>query len=100
MSTIGELAVTLNEAPHDLYGETLKQSLYEIMDFLDTLPQDLDLASAAHYLKKEFKRNSTGVDDRYEVEIYTTEPEVYDDWDSDDDDDDYDEDASWREDYY
>lgn len=103
MSTIGELAETLNEAPHDLYEESVRQSLYEILDFLDTLPQELDLASAAYYLRKEFKRNDTGVDDR--VQIFTFDPEPADDegyWDSSgyDLDDDYDEDAVWREDYY
>lgn len=75
----------------------------DLLDFFADLPQDLDLGSAAYYLKKEFKRNDTGIDDR--VQIFTFDPEPADDegyWDSSgyDSDDDYDEDASWREDYY
>lgn len=91
MSTIGELAVTLNEATFDFFNEDERQSLLEVLDFLDSVPQDLDLASAAYYLKKEFKANNTGVDDRYAAEIYTADAEVYDEWDDDDDDyvDDY-----------
>lgn len=91
MSTIGELAETLNEAPHDLYEESVKQSLYEILDFLDTLPQELDLASAAYYLRKEFKKSSTGIDDRYPVEVVMVDPDDddWDDWEDDDFDDYY-----------
>lgn len=75
----------------------------DLWQFFENLPLELDLASAGHYLRKEFKRNDTGVDDR--VQIFTFDPEPADDegyWDSSgyDSDDDYDEDASWREDYY
>lgn len=84
----------------------------DLWQLFSELPHDLDLASAKFYLKKEYQRNDTGVDDR--VQIFTFDPEPADDegcwdssgYDSDDDydddywDDDDDEDASWRVDYH
>lgn len=69
----------------------------DLWQLFSELPNDLDLASAKFYLKKEYQRNDTGMDRR--VEIYFDEPGVYED-ELDDWDEDYDEDASWREDYY
>ena len=98
MILAGEVVATIREM-----GDGAGAVLMEVADFFSGLPDDLDLASAEHYLHKEFKRNDTGVDDR--VQIFTFDPEPADDegyWDSSgyDSDDDYDEDASWREDYY
>lgn len=73
--------------------------LMDVAEFFSDLPADLDLASASYYLKKEFRRNDTGVDRR--VEVFTFDPEPWDDEGySDSCSDDCDEDASWRENYY
>lgn len=103
MTNIGDILVGLNDLPIEGFSTGDKEVVYKAIDFFEELPSDLDLASAAYYLKKEFKRNDAGVDDR--IQIFTFDPEPVDDegyWDSSgyDLDDDYDEDASWREDYY
>lgn len=90
MTVAGEVVVAIRAMADDA-GSVLM----DVADFFAGLPVDLDLASAEHYLHKEFNRNDTGVDDR--VEIYTFDPEPADDegyWDSSgyDADDDYDDD--------
>ena len=66
-------------------------ALSDAYDFFCEIPQDLDLVSALFYLKKEFKRNDVGIDDR-NVGIYTDldedeysglDFEEEDDWDYD-----------------
>lgn len=92
MISAGEVVATIRNM-----GDGAGPVLMEVAEFFSGLPDDLDLASASYYLNKEFKRNDTGVDNR--VEIYTGEPESYDDsgeswydssgYDQDDYDDDY-----------
>lgn len=59
----------------------------DLSEFLNELPDDLDLGSASYYLKKEFKANDTGVDERFHV---YTDYSGYDDDDDDWDDEDWD----------
>lgn len=98
MTTIGDLQQGLNDLPVDVLGSEDRDAVYRALEFLETLPGELDVASAEYYLRKEFKRNDTGVDNR--TEIFTFDPEPADNegyWDSsgyDDDDDD------WEDDYY
>lgn len=88
MTTAGEVVATIRAMADDA-GSVLM----DVAEFFAGLPADLDLASAEHYLHKEFRHNDTGVDDR--VQIFTFDPEPTDDegyWDSsgyDEDDDDY-----------
>lgn len=86
MTTAGDVVSRINEM-----ADGADSILMDVAEFFSGLPVDLDLASAEHYLHKEFRRNDTGVDDR--VRIYTFDPDTYDDnsgYDSLDDDDDWD----------
>lgn len=92
MTTAGEVVATIRAMADDA-GSVLM----DVAEFFAGLPADLDLASAEHYLHKEFRHNDTGVDDR--VQIFTFDPEPEDDsgeswydssgYDQDDDDEDY-----------
>lgn len=86
MTNIGDVFDWLDAKMHTSEDTTAM----DLWHFFENLPLELDLASAGHYLRKEFKRNDTGVDDRYSAEIYVAEPEVYDDYsgyDGEDEDD-------------
>lgn len=89
MSTIGDIYEGLGNLPEAVLSEADKHAVYSTLEFLGALPDDLDTASASYYLNKEFKRNDTGIDTRYEVSIYTAED---DDWDDDEED--------WGDEYY
>lgn len=85
MKTIGDIYAGLSDLPEAIMEDMDRDAIYSALEFLGALPYDLDTGSAAFYLNKEFKQNSTGIDERYDVEIYTAEPESYeddDDWDS------------------
>ena len=64
--------------------------MMDVYSFFADLPGDLDLGSAAYYLKKEYKKNQTGIDDRYPVAAYVDVSssgydDIEDDWDEDED---------------
>ena len=93
MTVAGEVVATINEM-----ADGAGSVLMDVAEFFSGLPADLDLASAEYYLRKEFKRNDTGVDDR--IQIFTFDPEPADDegyWDSSGYDED-DEDEDWEDD--
>lgn len=75
INELGQLATTKGSAIADMYS------------LLADVDPDLDLASAMYYLKKEFRRNDTGMDRR--VEIYTLDLDYEEDDDEDEDFDDW-----------
>lgn len=85
MTNIGDVNRWVEDVARDSYlNVSYPEVALDLIEFLNELPDDLDLGSAAYYLKKEFKRNESGVDDR--VSIYTYEPESYSGYDEDGDD--------------
>lgn len=92
MKTIGDIYAGLSDLLEAIMEDMDRDAIYSALEFLGALPDDLDTGSAAYYLNKEFKKNTTGIDARYDVEIYTAEPESYSGYDEDDDDEDWD---SW-----
>lgn len=95
MTVAGEVVATIQEMADDA-----DSVLTDVAEFFSVLPADLDLASAAYYLRKEFQRNDTGVDNRAEIYTYTDSSDYSGyDYDDEDDEDDWDEDED-EYDYY
>lgn len=82
MTNVGEVLDWLDRKTQTS-EDTTAMDLWELFA---ELPLDLDLASAKYYMKKEFKNNDTGMDQRFE--IHTFDAESYDElYDEDDDED-------------
>lgn len=92
MTTIGDVLKWLDEMIQ--VGQS--EEAVDLFRFFSSLPENLDLSSASYYLEKEFKRNDSGMDYRYSVEVFVDEGGTvadddywdssgYDEWDDEED---------------